>query len=279
MNTTPATTPDALLREAGNAIGRAEATLLLAHASGRSATWLLAHGDAALPRTTCEDFAALVRRRIEGVPVAYLVGHKAFWTLHLKVTPDTLVPRPETERLVELALDKLPPERAARVLDLGTGSGAIALAIATERPLARVLATDASAAALAVARDNARTHAIGNVDFVHGNWLAAVTGQRFDLIVSNPPYVAAGDPHLARGDLRFEPLTALASGQDGLRDLAQIIGDAPSQLLPGAWLLLEHGWDQGAAVRALLAQAGFQQTSTATDLEHRDRVSLGRAPC
>lgn len=278
MNTIPATSPDALLREIGRRIGRGEATLLLAHATGRSVAWLLAHGRDALPEAACEAFAALADRRVEGVPVAYLVGSKGFWTLELKVTPDTLVPRPETELLVELALDKLPPGLAARVLDLGTGSGAIALAIARERALACVLATDASQAALAVARDNARAHGIDNVRFVQGSWLAPVAGQRFDLIVSNPPYVADGDPHLGQGDLRFEPITALAAGHDGLRDLAQIVGAAPAHLLPGGWLLLEHGWDQGAAVRALLAQAGLQETRTAPDLEQRDRVSMGRAP-
>jgi release factor glutamine methyltransferase len=190
------------------------------------------------------------------------------------------VPRPETERLVELALERLPADRAVDVADLGTGSGAIALAIARERPRARVVATDASAAALAVASRNAA--ALGfdaaRVAFVRGDWWAPLGARRFDLVASNPPYIAEGDPHLARGDLRFEPRDALASGADGLDAIRAIVAGAPAHLVDGGWLLLEHGFDQGEAVRRLLEAHGFVAVDTARDLEGRDRVTLGRRP-
>src|SRR5690606_4258090 len=216
--------------------------------------------------------------RAAGEPVAYLTGRRGFWTLDLAVTPDTLIPRPETELLVEQALQRLGSEAEARVADLGTGSGAIALAIAAERPLARVAAVDRSAGALAVARANALAHGLeGRVEFLAGDWFAPLQGRRFDLVVSNPPYIAEGDPHLARGDLRYEPAPALASGPDGLDAIRTIVAAAPRHLLPGGWLLLEHGFDQGAAVRGLLEARGFAEVATVPDLEGRDRVSLGRA--
>src|SRR6185312_15239860 len=221
-------------------------------------------------------FEALVARRAAGEPVAYLTGRRGFWTLELEVTPATLIPRPETELLVELALERLPRDMACRVADLGTGSGAIALAIASERPQAQVVATDASADALAVARRNAQRQGFGNVRFVQGDWLAPLAGERFALIVSNPPYIEAADPHLARGDLRYEPAAALASGADGLDDIRRIIADAPAHLEAGGWLLFEHGWNQGDAARALLREAGYAQVFTAQDLEARDRVSGGK---
>jgi release factor glutamine methyltransferase len=255
---------------------RAEADILLAHALGRSRSWLIAHADDAVDAAGAAAFAALVQRRAAGEPVAYLTGHRGFWTLELEVTPATLIPRPETELLVELALARLPHDGAPRVVDLGTGSGAIALAIARECPHARVLATDASAAALAVAQRNAQANRLGNVDFVRSDWFAALAGERFDLIVSNPPYIAAGDPHLKQGDLRFEPASALASGSDGLDDIRRIVDGAPQHLAAGGWLLFEHGWDQGVAVRGLLEAAGYGEVFTAQDLEGRDRVSGGR---
>jgi release factor glutamine methyltransferase len=255
---------------------RAEADILLAHALGRSRSWLIAHADDAVDAAGAAAFAALVQRRAAGEPVAYLTGHRGFWTLELEVTPATLIPRPETELLVELALARLPHDGAPRVVDLGTGSGAIALAIARECPHARVLATDASAAALAVAQRNAQANRLGNVDFARSDWFAALAGERFDLIVSNPPYIAAGDPHLKQGDLRFEPASALASGSDGLDDIRRIVDGAPQHLAAGGWLLFEHGWDQGVAVRGLLEAAGYGEVFTAQDLEGRDRVSGGR---
>jgi len=265
-----------LLAEATTRLGdRAEAAILLAHALGKPRSWLLAHADDPADTAGAAAFAALVERRVAGEPVAYLTGHRGFWTLDLEVTPATLIPRPETELLVELALAKLPREGAPRVADLGTGSGAIALAIARECPHTRVLATDASAAALAVARRNAEANRIRNVGFAQGDWFAALGDERFDLIVSNPPYIAADDPHLERGDLRFEPGSALASGSDGLDDIRRIVAGARSHLAGDGWLLFEHGWDQGTAVRGLLDAAGYRDVFTAQDLEQRDRVSGG----
>ncbi|TAK39378.1 MAG: peptide chain release factor N(5)-glutamine methyltransferase [Lysobacteraceae bacterium] len=269
---------DALLRDASARIDPADAALLLAHALGRSRGWLYAHGDEVPEPALLRRFEALLARRLGGEPVAYLTGTRGFWTFELQVTPDTLIPRPETERLVELALERLQPGAALRIADLGTGSGAIALALALERPRAQVVATDASAAALAVAQRNAVALGAGNVSFRQGSWFEPLAGERFDLVASNPPYVAQGDPHLSRGDLRFEPAAALSSGADGLGDLRTIVRDAPAHLLPGGWLLLEHGFDQGATVRALLEDAGFGDVATARDLEDRERTSLGRWP-
>lgn len=252
---------------------RFEAELLLGHALGRDRAWLFAHGDAALNAAQQATFGALVERRIAGEPVAYLIGVRGFWTLDLAVQPGVLIPRPETELLVELALPRLADH--ARLADLGTGSGAIALAIASERPQAQITAVDISVEALAVAQRNAARAGIGNVRFCQGDWLTPLAGERFEVIVSNPPYLAANDPHLQQGDLRFEPVSALASGSDGLDAIRGIIAAAPEHLAPGGWLLLEHGWTQGEVVRALLAAAGFAAVSTARDLEQRERVSMG----
>ena len=223
-------------------------------------------------------FHELVERRLAGEPVAYLTGRRGFWSLDLAVTPETLIPRPETELLVELALERVPEETSARLLDMGTGSGAIALALARERPGAEVTATDRSAGALEVASRNALGHDIANVRFVQGDWYQPVAGARFDLIASNPPYIADGDAHLARGDLRFEPAGALSSGRDGLDALRVIAGGAAAHLQPGGWLLVEHGLEQGAAVRALFVAAGLESVETARDLEDRERVTFGRLP-
>jgi release factor glutamine methyltransferase len=266
-----------LLVDAAARLGdRAEAGILLAHALGKPRSWLVAHADDPADEAGAAAFAALVERRAAGEPVAYLTGHRGFWTLELEVTPATLIPRPETELLVELALARLAQDGAPRVADLGTGSGAIALAIARECPHARVLATDASAAALAVARRNAGANRIRNVAFAESDWFAALADERFEVVVSNPPYIAAGDPHLGQGDLRFEPASALASGRDGLDDIRCIVDGARAHLAPGGWLLFEHGWDQGAAARHLLEAAGYGEVFTAQDLEQRDRVSGGR---
>jgi len=269
-------TPESLLRAACAQIDRADAEALLLHALRRDRAWLFAHARDPVPADVAERFDALLARRAQGEPVAYLTGRRGFWTLDLAVGPATLIPRADTERLVELALERLDTAPGRRAADLGTGSGAIALALASERPQAQVLATDLSEAALAVAQANARTHGLHNVRFAHGAWLAPLAGQRFDLIASNPPYIAAGDPHLAQGDLRYEPASALASGADGLDDIRVIVAGASAHLLPGGWLLLEHGWEQGEAVRALLTAAGFAAVATYQDLEARDRVTLGR---
>lgn len=274
---------DAALREARRTLAPGEAAVtdaevLLAHVLDRPRGWLYAHGDAELPVAAAARFSALVARRRNGEPVAYLTGRRGFWSLDLHVTPDTLVPRPETERLVELALDRIAGGAAVDVLDLGTGSGAIALALAHERPLARVLATDASAPALDVAECNARRLGVANVRFAQGDWWSAVGGAHFDLVVSNPPYIADDDPHLALGDLPSEPRGALASGRDGLDAIRTISAGAPARLRPGGWLLLEHGLDQGAAVRALLRASGFGTVATAVDLEGRERVTSGCLP-
>ncbi|MEN5428046.1 peptide chain release factor N(5)-glutamine methyltransferase [Stenotrophomonas pennii] len=257
---------------------RHEAELLLLHALQRPRSWLFAHATDPVDLADRDSFHALLARRVAGEPVAYLTGQWGFWTLQLEVNPATLIPRPETELLVEQALARLPADRPCTIADLGTGSGAIALALARERPLAQVLATDSSAEALAVATRNAARNTVANVAFAQGAWYAPLQGQRFDLIASNPPYIASDDPHLARGDLRFEPTTALASGQDGLDDIRLIADGASAHLLPRGWLLLEHGWDQGAAIRALLQQAGLDEVETVQDLEQRDRVTLGRRP-
>jgi release factor glutamine methyltransferase len=250
--------------------------LLLAHVLQRSHAWLYAHGDDILASADLARYQALLERRVAGEPVAYLTGTRGFWRFDLQVTPDTLIPRAETELLVELALERLPADRDLEVADLGTGSGAIALALAHERPRAQVFACDASAAALSVARANASALDLGNVAFREGDWFAPLAGERFDLVASNPPYVAEGDPHLGEGDLRFEPVSALSSGNGGLDDIRRIVAAAPAHLLPGGWLLIEHGHDQGDAVRALMQGAGFAEVETRRDLEQRDRVTLGR---
>lgn len=257
-------------------MARADAEYLLAHALQTTRAWLYTHATDAVDEQVAQRYRRLLARRQAGEPVAYLTGWRGFWTLELQVTPATLVPRPETELLVELALARLPPETAGRVADLGTGSGAIALAIAKERPRCRVVATDASPQALDVARGNAVRNRIANIAFRLGDWYAPLAGEAFDLIASNPPYIAEGDPHLQRGDLRFEPTAALVSGADGLEAIRTIVDGAAAHLHPGGWLLLEHGLDQGAAVRGVLQTAGFHEVVTERDLEARERVSLGR---
>ena len=267
---------DACLRGARAMVGPGEAELLLAHVLDRSRSWLYSHGDEALDEAAAQRFAGLLERRRAGEPVAYLIGQRGFWRFDLQVSPATLIPRPETELLVEQALARIPEDRPTRIADLGTGSGAIALALALERPLAQVTGTDASESALAVARANATSLGLINVDFRCGDWLAPLGEERCDLIASNPPYIAEDDVHLASGDLRFEPRSALASGVDGLEDIRTIVAGAPALLRAGGWLLLEHGLEQGAAVRALLSAAGLRDVATVPDLEQRDRVSFGR---
>lgn len=274
------TTVGQALRAAAAALpgdeAHAEAEMLLAQALQQSRAWLVAHDRDALEPEPRARFSALLARRRAGEPVAHILGQRGFWSLDLAVTADTLIPRPETERLVELALERLPFAQSSEVLDLGTGTGAIALAIASERPDAAITAVDADARALAVAGKNAARLGLGRIRFLRSDWFSAVAGERFRLIVANPPYLAEDDPHLATGDLRHEPRLALVSGPDGLDAIRRIVGQAPGHLAPGGWLLLEHGMDQGGAVRELLRTAGFTLVSTATDIEGRDRVTLGQ---
>jgi len=250
--------------------------VLLAHALHRDRAWLAAHGNDALTPEQAQAFFAAAKRRREGEPVAYLTGSREFWGLALAVTRDVLIPRPETETLVELALSWLPRERPVRVLDLGTGSGAIALAIASESPQARIVATDTSAAALEVARTNAQRLALSNVEFVLAHWYDGIAGADWDMVVSNPPYVAMGDPHLTEGDLRFEPSGALASGVDGLAALRTIVAGARARLAPGGALIVEHGYNQSAEVRGLLQEAGFDAITVRRDLAGIARVAAGK---
>lgn len=270
----------ALLARAAARLGqeaRLEAELLLAQALDRPRAWLYAHADDGVQDAVRMRFDDLVARRVRGEPVAQLIGRQGFWSLELRITPDVLIPRADTELLVECALAVLPSDVPVRVVDLGTGSGAIALAIASERPCAEIVAVDSSIAALEVARSNAQSLGLSApVQWMHGDWFAPLDDQRFDAIVSNPPYLAADDPHLEQGDLRYEPRAALVSGRDGLDAIRLIAGAAPSHLLPGGLLLLEHGWEQGAEVRALLEAAGFVEIATHRDIESRERVTCGR---
>jgi release factor glutamine methyltransferase len=253
-----------------------EGKLLLAHVLGRDRAWLAAHGDAKLTPDQARAFDALARRRHNGEPIAYLTGRREFFGLELEITPDVLIPRPETELLVELALGWLDASALQRVLDLGCGSGAVALAIAHQRPGAEVLGADVSAAAVALARRNAERLSLANATFIQSDWLARVPRERFGVIVANPPYVAEDDPHLGQGDLRYEPPLALSPGGDGLDAVRAIVAAAPAYLAPGGALALEHGHDQARAVHGLLRDAGFAGVASARDLAGIQRVSYGR---
>lgn len=257
-----------------------DARALLAHVLNRDRAWLIAHATDALARADFERFFALARRRRDGEPVAYLTGEREFWGLALAVDRSVLIPRPETETLVECALRVLPGERATRVLDLGTGSGAIAIALAMERPRAQVVATDASPAAIATASANVWRMKLERVRVIQSSWYEALPGAdgRFDVIASNPPYVALGDPHLLEGDLRFEPRDALCAGRDGLDALRIIVAGARERLVPQGYLVVEHGYDQAEAVRGLIAAAGLHFVESARDLAGIPRVAVGRAP-
>jgi release factor glutamine methyltransferase len=266
----------ALLEVARSAgLDRLDAQLLLAAVLGRPRTWLIAHDDVCLPAEAETRWRALLGRRAAGEPLAYLLGEKEFHGLALEVSPAVLVPRPDTETLVEWALEILAADAPATVVDLGTGSGAIALALARSRPLASVTAVDTSESALAVARGNGHRHGL-TVRWLAGDWFAGLAGERFELIVSNPPYIAEGDPHLAA--LQHEPIEALTSGADGLNALRRIVADAPAHLEPGGWLLLEHGHDQAEAVCALLARAGLSEPRTRRDLAGLPRCSGAQMP-
>ena len=257
---------------------RLEAEVLLSEATGWPRTRLLAWPEARLDAATLTRFDALLARRLAGEPIAYIRGRQAFWTLDLRVGPDTLIPRPETELLVEIALDLPMPGQPRRLADLGTGSGAIAAAVASERPHWRVIASDRSAAALAVARSNFDQLGLGNVHPLRADWLAPFGPSSLDLILANPPYIPAADPHLGLGDLPYEPRAALAAGPDGLDAIRLILRDAIRCLRAGGLLAVEHGCEQGGAVRRLFGDRGLLAPETRADLAGLERVTLGWAP-
>ena len=316
------TTAAALLN---NEVAALEAQLLLQHMLSVNRAWLIVHENDALQANIHAGFEALLKRRLNGEPIAYILGYREFYGLKLKVTADTLIPRPDTETLVEAALAKIPPSPASgrgsddamaknpatsfrreqfaklrttessydetdsalrqndkawndelKVLDLGTGTGAIALAIAKNCPQAFITAVDASEGALKIAQENAKNLEIANIKFVQSDWFGALQKEKFDMIVSNPPYIEQNDAHLTQGDLRFEPTSALASGADGLDDIKRIITNAPKHLNPHGWLMLEHGYNQAARVAALLTNTGFSEIETIKDLGGNDRVTLGQ---
>lgn len=266
---------DATRRLSAGESPKRDAEILLGFVTGRSRTFIMAFGETPLTASELEQLEALLARREQGEPVAYLVGEREFWSLPLSVSPATLIPRPDTECLVEQALLRLPPS-PQKVLDLGTGTGAVALAIASERPDCQLTGVDLQPEAVKLAQHNAQKLAIANASFVQGSWFAPVTGQQFAVIVSNPPYIDSADPHLAEGDVRFEPASALVADNAGLADLQTLIEQAPQHLLAGGWLLLEHGWQQAKEVQQLFRQAGYHQVATVKDYGGNDRVSLGQ---
>lgn len=271
------TTIGGALAAVGGRIDAREARVLLAHVLEKDATYLTAYSDAPLGPAQKRAFDCALSRRAQGEPVAYITGRREFHSLEFQVTPAVLIPRPETELLVDLALERIAMGEARRVLDLGTGSGCVAISIAYERPHARVLGVDASLQALSVARQNANRLGVSGVEFIAGDWFEPIGAQLFDVIVANPPYVAEGDAHLVQGDLRYEPRDALVAGRDGLAAIRRIVVDGARCLHRGGTLLLEHGYDQGPACRALLRASGLQAVETWRDLAGLERVSGGRS--
>ena len=253
-----------------------EAEVLLAFILNKPRSYLYTWPERTLDVPLLENFDDAIQRRYSGEPVAYITGVREFWGLSLKVSPDVLIPRPETERLIEIALNHIPEKGNFQLADLGTGSGAIALAIASERPDALIEATDVSKSALAVARQNCASLELTNVHFRQGRWFEAFSDEKFDFVISNPPYVAEQDPHLQQGDLRFEPSTALSSGLSGLEDIEQIIKSAPAYLRNGGYLLLEHGFDQADAVINLFENTCYCEVQSFEDYGARERATLGR---
>lgn len=280
----PEPTLGALLAEAQTALEgspspRADAEALVLACCGVDRSALYSHPERPVPTDQAERLRAGLKRRADGEPVAYIVGHRAFWKQELMVDPSVLIPRPETELLIERALALFAGRAPERIADLGTGSGALAIALASEFPQAEVVAVDVDEVALGLARRNAEQAGVGGrIDLRRGDWETPLGDQRFELMVSNPPYVPAYDPHLQQGDVRFEPHHALAAGADGLSDIRHIIEAAHDHLEPGAWLLLEHGHDQGPQVRRLMAAAGFEDVATHQDLADLDRMVEGRWP-
>jgi len=252
-----------------------EANLLCQQGLNVNRAWLISHESDTLEACQQAAFEALVQRRLNGEPIAYIFGSREFYGLQLKTTSATLIPRPDTETLVEAALERIPLHLTLDMLDLGTGTGAVALAVAQHRPHCEVTAIDASSNALSVALENAQALKLNNVRLLESNWFSSLTGEKFDVIVSNPPYIAQDDEHLQKGDLRFEPLSALASGKDGLDDIRKIIQDAPHYLHSNGWLMLEHGYDQAKAVAALLNERGFSKIAHAKDIAGTLRVTFG----
>jgi release factor glutamine methyltransferase len=271
----------ALLKEAqlpDSPSARLDAELLLAAALGKPRSFLRTWPERIVTREAKDLYGSFMERRRDGEPVAYILGHQGFWSLDLEVTPDTLIPRPDTELLVETVL-ALESVEHARVLDLGTGTGAIALALAHERAQWQVTGVDRIAGAVELAeRNRVRLH-IQNVSFKPSHWFEALSGERFDIIVSNPPYIPQNDPHLSQGDVRYEPVSALVAGNDGLDDIRLIAQQASEYLAPRGWLLLEHGFDQAPAVRELLTACGFASVESCRDLAQHERITLGRLPC
>lgn len=258
---------------------RLDAELLLAAALGKPRSFLHTWPERIVSTEAALAFAGYLQRRRTGEPVAYILGQQGFWKLDLEVAPHTLIPRPDTEMLVEAALELVPAFAPAQVLDLGTGTGAIGLALANDRQQWKITAVDRVPEAVALAERNRQRLQLDNAEVLNSHWFSALEGRQFDLIISNPPYIAETDPHLSMGDVRFEPGSALTSGPDGLDDLRTIISEAPAHLSPGGWLLLEHGYDQGPAVRELLIRHGFERIQTRRDLGEHERITFGCVPC
>ena len=268
------------LRQAASELSASEspkrdAEILLEFVTGKARTYLLAFGETQLSAEQEAQLATLLARRKTGEPVAHLVGEREFWSLPLYVSPATLIPRPDTECLVEQALSRLPAQ-ACRILDLGTGTGAIALALASERPDCEVTAVDVMPDAVALAQRNVARLGFPNVTVLQSSWFSALDNRTFGMIVSNPPYIDEHDPHLTQGDVRFEPLTALVAANEGLADIVHIVTTSRQQLHPGGWLLVEHGWTQGDAVRDVFIAAGYRAVETCRDYGGNDRLTLGQ---
>ncbi len=253
-----------------------DASILLCHVLDCSSSHLIAWPDKQLSDDQSQRYNALIEERRKGKPVAYITGEKEFWSLLLKVTPAVLIPRPETEILVEFALEALKHNPKAEIADLGTGSGAIACALASEQPGWHITATDTSAEALAIARQNAETHQLHNIDFVQGHWFEALQREDYDMVISNPPYVAAEDPHLGQGDVRFEPDDALSAGIQGMDDIEAIAREAADHLVAGGWLAVEHGYDQQQLVHDCFARNGFVDITQQADLSGTPRITAAR---
>jgi release factor glutamine methyltransferase len=266
------------LRRLPHSSPRLEAELLLSKATGYARSHLYSWAEQPIEPSDYRQYRELLKRRASGEPIAYILGRQEFWSLELRVTPATLIPRPDSELLVERALELLPADRPIRLADLGTGSGALAAALARERPHWQIMATDRSAQALAVARGNFRRLGLAQIETLQGDWLAPLAGRRFHCVLSNPPYIPVSDPHLRRGDLRFEPRMALAGGPDGLEAIRRIASEVQSCLEDQGLLLLEHGYDQGAGVRRLLHQQGYGRVESWRDLAGRERVTGGFSP-